>query len=349
MSTQYSLQSLHPGNFALVMATGIISIGLGALHFDLLAKVFEVIAFAAWCVLVLLSTLRVSLYGRSVLIDLLNPRMVFSYFTLVAATNIVGLLLHGIGHPELAIVCWGLAFTAWCALLYLAFSVLTFLSHENNVNIMHGGWLITIVATQSLVLLGARIAPDLGQYAPYMMVEVHMLWGLGLAFYGIFVTLFCYRIFFLALRPNDITPLLWVVMGAAAISANAGTSLLTEDAHLAFLNAQKPFIDGITLMIWSWATWWIPLLFLFGIWKHLISKLPFRYEPSMWSLVFPLGMYTVASERLGLAADFPPLHWISQLIIWIAVGVWLLAMSGLLRRLWTWWQQTAKPSENRNT
>lgn len=344
MASTQSLQSLHPGNFALVMSTGIISIGLRALHFDALAHIFQLIALAAWCVLILLSCIRVTLYGRAVLIDLLNPRMVFSYFTLVAATNIVGLLLHSAGYPLLAIICWATAFAAWCLLLYLAFSVLTFLSHENNVNIMHGGWLITIVATQSLVLLGARIAPDLGQYASYMMVEVHMLWGLGLAFYGIFVTLFCYRIFFLALKPHDITPLLWVVMGAAAISANAGTSLLIEDAHLDFLNAQKPFIDGITLMIWSWATWWIPLLFLFGIWKHLISKLPFRYEASVWSLVFPLGMYTVASERLGLAADFPPLHWISQLIIWVAVCVWALAMLGLLRRLWSLWRAPAVPS-----
>lgn len=84
--------------------------------------------------------------------------------------------------------------------------------------------MISIVGTQSLVLLGAAIAPALGEYAGYMMVEVHMLWGLGLLFYGIFVTLFCYRIFFLALKPQDISPLLWVIMGAAAISANAGTS-----------------------------------------------------------------------------------------------------------------------------
>lgn len=55
MPTQPSLQSLHPGNFALVMSTGIISIGLSALHFDLLAKVFQVIALAAWCILILLS------------------------------------------------------------------------------------------------------------------------------------------------------------------------------------------------------------------------------------------------------------------------------------------------------
>lgn len=331
-SSSFSVQALHPGNFALVMSSGIIALGFQILGFQSLASGMRTVALAAWVVLVLLSLARLFRFASAVRIDLLNPRMVFSYFTLVAATNIVGLLLHGMGHVGLAMACWAMAFLVWCALLYLAFSVLTFLTHEHNVNIVHGGWLIAIVGTQSLVLLGARIAPDLGAYAGYMMVEVHMLWGLGLVFYGIFVTLFCYRIFFLTLKPQDVTPLLWVVMGAAAISVNAGTSLITEDPRLPFLAAQRPFIDGVTLMLWAWATWWIPMLFIFGFWKHAVNRLPLRYEPVLWSLVFPLGMYAVASARLGLAADFPPLHWIAQGMIWIAFGVWLLVLGGLVWR-----------------
>jgi tellurite resistance protein TehA-like permease len=328
-----TLERLHPGNFAMVMASGIIAIGFGTLRFDLIADALYVFALCAWVVLVALSVGRMVLFMPAVRSDLLNPRMVFGYFTLVAATDIVGLLLHTRGHASLALACWVFAFAAWCSLLYLAFSVLTFLSHEHNVNITHGGWLITIVGTQSLVLLGARIAPDLGHYAGYMMVEVHMLWGLGLAFYGIFVTLFCYRTFFLSLDPKDISPLLWVVMGAAAITANAGTTLLTEDPQLPFLALQRPFIHGVTLMIWAWATWWIPMLFLFGFWKHVSRRLPLTYEPVLWSLVFPLGMYAVASARLGLAAEFPPLQWISQVMIWVALAAWLFALAGLALRL----------------
>ena len=331
--TGLTLEALHPGNFAMVMATGIISIGFTTLGFEPLADALYLVALGAWGVLLALSTARAILHPKAIRADLLNPRMVFSYFTLVAATDIVGMLLHARGHTQLGLACWVIAFVAWSSLLYLAFSVLTFMSHEHNVNIVHGGWLITIVGTQSLVLLGARVAPDLGVYAGYMMVEVHMLWGLGLAFYGIFVTLFCYRIFFLTLKPQDISPLLWVVMGAAAISANAGTSLLIEESHLAFLVAQKPFIDGMTMLIWAWATWWIPMLFLFGFWKHVVNRLPLNYEPVMWSFVFPLGMYAVASVRLGLAADFPPLQWISQLMIWVAFAAWLLTLAGVIRRL----------------
>ena len=327
------LQSLHPGNFAMVMATGILSIGFSTLDLNLLADALYYIAIFAWLVLVGLSLLRVLRHFQSVLIDLLNPRQVFSYFTLVAATDIIGLLLHARAHTTLAIVCWGFAFLVWCALLYLSFSVLTFLTHEHNVNIVHGGWLISIVGTQSLVLLGARIAPDLGSYANYMMIEIHMLWGLGLAFYGIFVTLFCYRIFFLTLKPDQISPLLWVVMGAAAICANAGTSLLTSTPHLAFLAAQRPFIDGLSMMAWAWATWWIPMLLIFFIWKHWVHKVPLHYEPVMWSFVFPLAMYAVVSARLGLAAEFRPLEGISKLMVWIAFVAWCLTLMGLLRQL----------------
>jgi tellurite resistance protein TehA-like permease len=328
-----AIESLHPGNFAMVMATGIISMALSAQGYAELATIFGIVAVLTWGVLIILCAIRVVKFHKAVLIDLTTPRMVFSYFTLVAATNIVGMLAFENGFDDFAITCWFIAFVFWGLLLYLAFSILTFMSHENNVNIMHGGWLITIVGTQSLVLLGAKIAPNFGEYAHYMMVEVHMLWGLGLSLYGIFVTLFCYRIFFLSLKPQHLSPLLWVVMGAAAISANAGTSLIESETQVPFLAAQKPFIDGVTLMIWSWATWWIPLLFLFGVWKHVIRQISFSYEPAIWSMVFPLGMYAVASDRLGYLAEFPPMRWIAQGMIIVALLAWLLSALGLITKL----------------
>lgn len=327
------LQALHPGNFALVMASGIVSVGLANWGHELLADVLYYVAVLVWLCLLVLSTVRAIVHFPAVRVDLLNPRMVFSYFTLVAATDIIGILWHAHGHVALAVACWWFAFLVWSALLYLSFSVLTFLTHEHNVNIVHGGWLISIVGTQSLVLLGVRIAPELGSYSSFMMIEIHMLWGLGLAFYGIFVTLFCYRIFFLTLKPDQVSPLLWVVMGAAAICANAGTSLLTSNPGLPFLIAQRPFIDGISMMIWAWATWWIPMLVLFFVWKHLVHRLPLRYEPTLWSFVFPLGMYAVASGRLGLAAEFAPLEWISTLMVWIAFAAWCLTLKGMLHHV----------------
>lgn len=323
------LEGLFPGYFALVMATGILSFSFDMMGQALLSQVLFGGAVLAWGILLFLSLWRLLWFPHAVRIDLLNIRRVFGFFTLVAATSIVGILFNQHGYIYASMLCWIIAFLTWSSLLYLSFSVLTFLAHEHSVNVVHGDWLTAIVGTQSLVLLGMVIAPHLGQYADYMLVEIHLLWMLGLVFYGIFITLFCYRIFFLSFKPEDTSPLLWVIMGAAAIAVNAGTGLLGTKMTLPYLLGLRPFIEGVVMMLWSWATWWIPLMAIFGIWKHLVRRYPIRYEPAQWSIVFPLGMYAVASARLGLAAQFPPLQWISYVMVWIAFAVWCLVLLGL--------------------
>jgi tellurite resistance protein TehA-like permease len=212
--------------------------------------------------------------------------------------------------------------------------VLTFLNTANGAKVVHGGWLNAIVGTQSLVLLGARVTATVPELGGWISILIHMLWGIGVALYGIFVTLFSYRIFFFDLEAEDITPLLWVVMGAAAISANAGSTLILSQAGLPFLQAMRPFVDGVTLIIWAWGTWWIPLLLLFGIWKHGVCRVPLTYTPMLWSMVFPLGMYAVSTYRLGLAADFPPLQGFAGGLIWIAFAVWLAVAAALAVSTW---------------
>jgi len=41
----------------------------------------------------------------------------------------------------------------------------------------------------------------------------------------------------------------------------------------------------------------------------------------------------VASGRLGLAAEFAPLEWISTLMVWIAFAAWCLTLKGMLHHV----------------
>jgi tellurite resistance protein TehA-like permease len=84
----------------------------------------------------------------------------------------------------------------------------------------------------------------------------------------------------------------------------------------------------VTLVMWTWATW-IPFLVLFGIWKHGARRLPLRYMPMLWSLVFPLGMYGIASLRLSLAAELPGLKTLSAAMTWVALAAWIATALGL--------------------
>ncbi len=206
--------------------------------------------------------------------------------------------------------------------MYFGFASLCFAHKDREVNVVHGGWLILIVGTQSLVLLGTKIAGELGDYAAYMMVEIYMLWALGMIYYAIFVTLFCYRVFFKNMEDSDYSPLMWVVMGAASISANAGSNLLLTDPVIPMLVDLRPVMQMLSIMLWTWATWLIPLLVIIGLWTHVYRKVPLTYDPMQWSIIFPLGMYTVATNNLALSAEFKPLLYLSGGMLWISVIAW---------------------------
>lgn len=326
---------LFPGYFALVMATGIISNTLWFEGYRGLSDALLAINVLAFPWLLLLTGVRAGRHPRRLWGDLTDPGLVFSFFTIVAACGVLGLGADLRGYAGAALALWLFALTVWFLLIYFSFAVLTFLNTAHGANVVHGGWLIAIVGTESLVILGAMVAPHQGALAPSIFVLIHMLWAIGLALYGIFITLFSYRIFFFDVGPDDITPLLWVVMGAAAISTNAGSVLIMTDSAVPFLVTMRPFIDGVTLSMWGWATWWIPMLVLFGLWKHGVRRAPVRYTPMLWSLVFPLGMYALASLRLSLAAEFPPLHAVAQTMVWVALAAWTATAFGLVRRLAT--------------
>ncbi len=329
------LKDFYPGYFSLTMATGILSVGLSMWVMNAWAEVFYALTLVSWVVLTVLYTWRLVLFPRRVMDNLLNPRTTFIFFTFVAATNICGLLLYQHDMHLVAIACWILAFLFWSILMYFSFAALSFANPNRNVNVVHGGWLILIVGTQSLVLLGSKIASDLGDFAGYMMVEIHMLWALGMIFYAIFVTLFGYRIFFKDMQLDDFSPLMWVIMGAAAISANAGTNLLLTDPFFPSLLDLQPVVKMMSIMLWTWATWWIPLLVIFGLWKHGYKKVKLTYDPRQWSIVFPLGMYTVATNNLALSAEFTPLSFFSRAMLWVSVLVWILVIAGFIKKMTT--------------
>ncbi len=69
---------------------------------------------------------------------------------------------------------------------------------------------------------------------------------------------------------------------------------------------------------------------LIGIWKYGIRRQPLRYEPALWSIVFPLGMYATALHLLSQLPGIEFLSAIAPTFTWTAFAAWLLVMAGWL-------------------
>src|SRR5262249_46095265 len=77
------------------------------------------------------------------------------------------------------------------------------------------------------------------------------------------------------------------------------------------------------------------MLLLLGYWRHVVRRFPLRYDPGFWGLVFPLGMYTVATFKLASAIDAPFLLVVPRVFVWLALTAWTLVFIGLLRTIAT--------------
>jgi tellurite resistance protein TehA-like permease len=109
--------------------------------------------------------------------------------------------------------------------------------------------------------------------------------------------------------------------------------LIAIAADSPILSQMLPFVKGLTLFFWSTATWWIPMLVILGLWRHVFMRFQLRYDPQYWGVVFPLGMYTVCTFRLAKTLDASFLTIIPEYFIYIAIAAWLATFVGMCRSL----------------
>ena len=157
-------------------------------------------------------------------------------------------------------------------------------------------------------------------------------WSVGVFLYaaaGVFVAL---RLMLYDFGPDDLTPPYWVAMGALAITVLAGARIV-EMADAPMVAVTRDLIAGLAVVFWAFATWLIPVLVAAGWWRHVRRGVPLRYDATLWSLVFPLGMYAVAGIYLGRADELPVVEGIGRAELWVAFGVWLVVLVAMLRHV----------------
>src|SRR5690606_1266411 len=115
---------------------------------------------------------------------------------------------------------------------------------------------------------------------------------------------------FHAIEPDEADPPAWIAAGAVAITVLAGSNLLlAARAGAPRLASVAAVIEVLVVLAWATATFWFPLMIAIGVWRHLVRRVPLRYHPSYWAMVFPLGMYGAATHRMREVIDLDGLGW----------------------------------------
>ena len=149
------------------------------------------------------------------------------------------------------------------------------------------------------------------------------LWGIGVVLYLMLATLVTLRLLTTRNDAAGLGPSYWIYMGATAITVLAGSRILVLPADLPIMVATSAVVSGLTFVLWAFGVWWVPLLVIFGVWRHGIRRVPLRYENGLWSIVFPLGMYSVASMHFGAETHLPLVATLGEIGTWISGAAWL--------------------------
>jgi tellurite resistance protein TehA-like permease len=70
-----------------------------------------------------------------------------------------------------------------------------------------------------------------------------------------------------------------------------------------------------------------------GLSRHVQRRWPLSYEPTLWSVVFPLGMYSVATLSFGKTAHLSFMEPLGRFMLWVAVAAWVVVAVAFLVRL----------------
>ena len=327
---QAAIRSLNPGYFALVMATGIVSRAMSLEGASRLSGFLLGAGIVAYVLLVAAYAWRLAGYRREFIADVGDPRRAFAFFTFVAGSNVLAARLAGDGHTSAAVSLLAIGGAGWLLLNY-GIPLLLAGRHGPQPALAgaNGTWFMWVVGTQSI----AVAATSLPRPVPGVLAALAVgCWAVGVMLYLLIASLVSSALLQYPVRPAEITPPYWVFMGATAISVLAGAQILRlrPDPLGAGVHG---IVAGMSVVLWAFGTWLIPLLLAIGAWRHVLRRVRLSYEPGLWSIVFPVGMYGVASRELGAALRVSWLVTLGRVEAWLALAVWavvFVAMAGAL-------------------
>jgi tellurite resistance protein TehA-like permease len=328
MLSRLTRLDLPPDAFAVVMATGIVSVAARQHHYLRIGDALEVVAVAMFVTLAAGLVLRVGARFGSAVREIQDPDVALRMFTACAACAVLGVRFQD--SPVALDVLGVLAAASWLFLVPLAIRDVRRRPRADLRDHAHGAWLLPSVATCGLAIT----AVDVGRHgtAGALLWLSAALWLLGLCIYGAVTWLIAWRSVAAPFRPELVTPDSWILLGALAIATLASARLLNAARDIHFDAWLIDVMHPATLVLWWLASAWAPLLLYAEVWRLDQEAGSLHYAGVWWSAVFPLGMYSSATASSSVALDIHAMATVSLVVFWVAFTVWLVVAMGWLHR-----------------
>src|SRR6185295_6389399 len=133
-------------------------------------------------------------YPRDVFADLCDHQRGVGFFTAVAGTSVLGSQLVIVAKLDrIAFGFWIATLVLWLVLIYAVFAALTVKETKPPLDQgINGGWLVAVVATQSVSTLASILAPSTA-YAEQLLLLSLTFWLAGGMLYIWLISLIFYR------------------------------------------------------------------------------------------------------------------------------------------------------------
>jgi tellurite resistance protein TehA-like permease len=310
-----------PDVFAVVMATGIISIAAHDHGYRWISDTLGVVATLGLISLIVLVGM-VTLRRRFAFWDVKDPDVTLRLFTFVAACAVLDSRLDS--HRALVWVLGAVALAAWLVLVGLNARNMSAHRWSALRDRARGAWELASVGTSGLAIVTTKVARHSADH--WWLGVAAVVWVAALILYGLMTWLIVWRAVVQRRCParegGAFGPDNWILMGGMAIATLAGDNIRAlAPAWLA-----GP-VRVITVVTWVTATLWIPPLIYFFL--HRVSQRPnaLRFAGVWWAFVFPLGMYAAASYAMATETGHSSLVTVSLVFFWDALAAWLVVAS----------------------
>jgi tellurite resistance protein TehA-like permease len=249
---------------------------------------------------------------RKFSVQLGDVRHCFHAYTIVAALAVMGITVPGASAGPVGFAIWTAAVAAWGGT-----GLLVIVALRRDVSAWRqrasGSWLLLVVATHSLAILGSAVASSSGSTT--LGTASLLSWLVGVLLYPLVAAVVIARWHGRPSRVRDFTPDHWIVMGALAITAVAALRIAAAPTS----EYARTLLLVAATVAWGLATCLYAPLVALSAGRWCREPATRGYEISWWSMIFPLGMYAVATLEVGRAHALAALIVVAQCAFWVAV------------------------------